>query len=166
MKQLSVLIAATCLTVAGEASHAQVDNMIPAAPPEVVADPDTVSTAPNGDPEFLKKVFPQGISLGAGVLVSKGILLGENARTYVAPTAGYVGERAFIAGISGGVHMVKHDGFLLDVLLALRLDGWDAKDLSASELADVGIDRHLLVDRKNELDAGFAASYTSSDWES
>ena len=116
-----------------------------------------------GQPDFLEKVTPDGVSLGVGMLVSKGILLGEDARTYVVPTIGYVGERVFITGIGGGVHLYKAGGFTLDALLAIRLDGWDANDLSAGELAEAGIDRNLLVDRKNGLDAGFGTSW-NGDW--
>ncbi|MGB0132272.1 MipA/OmpV family protein [Dokdonella sp.] len=163
MKQLMVLVAASCLLANFAVVQAQEESVTPVAPTEVVDDPAT-EAAPGGPPEFLKKVTPDGVSLGVGMLVTKGILLGEDARTYVVPTIGYVGERVFITGISGGVHLYKNDGFALDVLLSARLDGWDADDLSASELADVGIDRNLLVNRKNELDAGFGASYSSSNW--
>lgn len=164
MKNLSVLLAATCLSITVVTSHAQEESLTPVAATEVVVDTESDVAATYGEPEFLKKVFPVGASLGVGMLVSKGILLGEDARTFVVPTVGYVGERVFITGISGGVHLVKQKGFALDALLSVRLDGWDADDLSASELAEVGIDRNLLVDRKNELDAGFGASYSSSNW--
>ena len=164
MKQLFVLLATICLLIAAVASHAQEENLSPVALSEVVADTESDVAAQYGAPEFLQKLFPDGASLGVGMLVSKGILRGEDARTYVVPTVGYIGERVFIAGISGGVHLVNRNGFALDALLSIRLDGWDADDLSASELAEVGIDRNLLVDRKNELDAGFAASYTSTKW--
>lgn len=164
MKKFMILLAASCLSVSALETRAQEEHVSPVPPTEVAADAKTDDGAQDGNPEFLKKVFPDGVSLGAGMLVTKGILLGENARTYVVPTVGYAGERVFITGVSGGVHLLKHQGFVLDVMASLRLDGWDADDLSASELADVGIDRNLLVNRKNEIDAGFAASYTSSEW--
>lgn len=164
MNQLTVLLAATCLLTTAMASHAQEENVIPVAPTEMDAEPKADGDIQDGQPEFLKRVFPDGVSLGVGMLVTKGILLGEDARTYVVPTVGYAGERLFVTGISGGVHLYKSRGFALDVLLSARLDGWDADDLSASELAEVGIDRDLLVNRKNELDAGFGASYSSSNW--
>ncbi|MEZ5460639.1 MipA/OmpV family protein [Dokdonella sp.] len=163
MKQFTVLLATSCLLANPLFAHAQEESVSAVAPTEVVDNPTTEVDA-GGQPEFLKKVTPDGISLGVGMLVTKGILLGEDARIYVVPTVGYVGERVFITGISGGVHLVKHNGFALDALLSARLDGWDADDLSASELAEVGIDRDLLVNRKNELDAGFGASYSSSEW--
>ena len=164
MKHSLVLLAASCLSFTALAAHAQEENITPVPPTEVAVDAKADDIEQVGNPEFLKKVFPDGVSLGVGMLVTKGILLGESARTYVVPTVGYAGERVFITGVSGGVHLVKHNGFTLDALVSLRLDGWDADDLSASELAEVGIDRNLLVNRKNELDAGLGAAYTSQKW--
>lgn len=130
----------------------------------MAAEPEPATNEPGGDPEFLKKVFPDGVSLGVGMLISKGILLGESARIYTFPTVSYVGERVFITGISGGVHLYKRGGFALDALMSARLERWGPNDLSATELAEVGIDRNLLTPRRNELDAGFGASYSSMNW--
>ncbi|HET9031268.1 MAG TPA: MipA/OmpV family protein [Dokdonella sp.] len=162
MKQSVALLAASCLMSCAGFAHAQeekISPVVPAAPDDEAA----LESTRVAELDFLEKVTPNGVSLGIGMLVSKGILLGEDARTFVVPTVGYVGERVFITGISGGVHLLKRDGFAINALLSARLDGWNADDLSIERLAAAGIDRNLLVNRKNELDAGFRASW-KGDW--
>ena len=102
---------------------------------------------------------PRGFSLGVGAIASEGPLLGEDSRTLVIPIVGYEGERIFFRGISGGVHLFQRGGFELDALVAARLDGWDARDLGAAELAGVGIDRALLRDRDNGVDMGLGMAW-------
>ncbi|TWI00331.1 outer membrane protein [Luteimonas cucumeris] len=102
----------------------------------------------------------RGVSLGVAVMWSEGLLLGEDTRTYVVPTIAYEGERVFFRGINGGVHLLQRDGFELDAIVAVRLDGWDAEDLDATRLAAVGIDRALLSDRDAGLDAGLELAWT------
>lgn len=157
------LLATSCLLSATMLAHAQEESASPVAPTEV-SDEASADSAQAGEPDFLKRVTPDGVSLGVGMLVSEGILVGESARIYTFPTVGYVGERVFITGISGGVHIFKASGFTFDALMSLRLDGWGPNDLDAEELAAVGINRSLLTPRRNEIDAGLGASYTSSKW--
>ncbi len=102
---------------------------------------------------------PRGVSLGVGVVSAKGVRVGEDDRTLVVPVVGYEGERLFVRGIIGGVHLFKRDGFTLDLLVAARLDSWDASDLDAARLAARGIDRGLLRDRDRGLDMGLGVSW-------
>lgn len=111
-----------------------------------------------GMPADVDQMMPRGVSLGVALIWSEGQLVGEDTRTFVVPTIGYEGERVFFRGINGGVHLYKHNGFEVDAIVAARLDGWDAEDLDASMLADVGVDRALLRDRDTGVDAGLGMS--------
>lgn len=102
---------------------------------------------------------PDGWSLGVATIYREGTMLGEDTRTLLVPTFGYEGERFFLRGISGGVHLWQQDGWSLDATLSARLDGWDAEDLDAVALAARGIDRALLEDRNFGLDAGLGVQW-------
>lgn len=106
------------------------------------------------DAENYELLEPNGLSLGVAVVASTGIRLGEGQRTLLVPVLGYEGQRVFLRGISGGVHLFKREGVELNLLLAARLDSWDARDLDAVRLAARGIDRDLLVDRDKSIEAG------------
>ncbi len=140
---LLALVCLACVMPLGHA-HAQAEEVEPAL-------------ADNYD-----LLEPDGLSLGVAVMSSKGILLGEGHRTLLVPVLGYEGERLFFRGISGGVHLFKRNGLELDLLLAARLDGWDADDLDATRLAARGIDRGLLVDRDRGVDMGLGVSWKGS----
>ena len=123
--------------------------------------------ADNGDPEpeqaeNYQLLEPSGLSLGVAVVSSTGVRLGEDQRTLVVPVLGYEGERMFLRGISGGVHVFKRNGVELDLLVAARLDSWDARDLDAVQLAARGIDRSLLVDRDRGIEAGLGLVWKGS----
>lgn len=101
-------------------------------------------------------------SLGAGVAAIDSPYAGEGTRVRPFPLVGYEGERVFLRGISGGVHMYTSDRFTLDALLSARLDGFDIGDLGRTELLANGVNPDLLSDRDDGIDAGFRASVGST----
>jgi outer membrane protein len=105
---------------------------------------------------------PKGVSLGVGVVASKAVRVGDDNLTLVIPVVGYEGERLFVRGINGGVHLFKRNGVEVDLLVAARFDSWDADDLDAARLAARGIDRNLLQDRDHGLDMGLGLSWKGS----
>lgn len=120
-----------------------------------------------GAPELLQAqnyelLEPSGLSLGVAVVSRKGILLGEDDPSLVVPVLGYEGERLFLRGTSGGVHLFKRNGVELNLLVAARLDSWDAHDLDAARLAARGIDRNLLQDRDRAAEAGLGLAWKGS----
>jgi MipA family protein len=96
--------------------------------------------------------------LGFGAVVSDNAYAGRGARITPVPVVTYDSNRFFFEGIEGGVHLYKGDWAELDIVAGARLDGIDAKDFGANELAQNGIDRNLLSDRDDSLDAGFKLS--------
>lgn len=149
-QRLALLLLLTCLLGAAEAAHAQ---------PASQDSPQDNAVAQQAVPRDVDQVIPRGVSLGVAVIWSEGRMVGEDTRTFVVPTIGYEGERLFFRGINGGVHLFKRNGFEFDAILGARLDRWDAKDLSESALAAVGVDRALLEDRDIGVDAGLALSW-------
>ena len=95
--------------------------------------------------------------LGLGIVLSPSIYAGGDLRVLALPLVTYEGERFFLRGISGGVHLLKRDGFTVDSILSYRTDGIDRDDFGVSELAERGINRALLSDRDNGLDMGLSA---------
>lgn len=105
---------------------------------------------------------PRGWSLGVAVAASDSPYVGEGARVLPVPTFAYEGERLFLRGIAGGVHLLDTGSFQLDALVSARLDGFDIDDLSASGLAGNGLDARLLEDRDHGLDAGIGAAWSGN----
>ncbi|MEO8365127.1 MAG: MipA/OmpV family protein [Pseudoxanthomonas sp.] len=105
---------------------------------------------------------PGGLSLGVAMLSSGGIHLGEGDRMLLVPVLGYEGERLFLRGLGGGVHLFKRDGLEVNLLAAARLDGWEARDLDAARLAARGIDRSLLSDRDHSAELGLGLAWRGS----
>lgn len=105
---------------------------------------------------------PDGVSVGLGVVASKGMRVGEDDLALPIPVVGYEGERLFVRGITGGVHLFQRHGVTLDLQASIRFDSWDANDLDAARLAARGIDRSLLVDRDRGLDVGLGLSWRGS----
>lgn len=99
--------------------------------------------------------------LGIGTVLSPSIYAGEDLRVLPLPLVTYEGERFFLRGISGGVHLVKRDRFTVDGILSYRTDGIDREDFGVSELAERGINRALLSDRDNGIDLGLSANWRS-----
>lgn len=97
--------------------------------------------------------------LGIGAAVSDGVYAGEGTRVTPFPLVSYEGERIFWRGIGGGAHLLRRGGLSLDATLSARVDGVDRDDLGRAELAERGVDRSLLEDRDNGLDAGLAVHW-------
>ncbi len=104
---------------------------------------------------------PQRWAVGLGAAAIESPYAGEDGRVRAFPLVSYEGERLFLRGISGGVHLMESGGFQLDAILAARLDGFDIDDLGRSELLANGVNPALLSDRDDGLDAGLRASYRS-----
>lgn len=156
MRSTPLLVALAC--VACIAPLAQAQTQLGTTPPApLVPSPPVLLQAQNY--ELLE---PNGLSLGVAVVSSKGILLGEDPRTLVVPVLGYESERLFLRGISGGVHLFKRDGLELNLLVAARLDSWEARDLDAARLAARGIDRGALQDRDRSAEAGVGLAWKGS----
>lgn len=104
-----------------------------------------------------------GWSVGVAVAASDSPYVGEGTRVQPFPTFAYEGERLFLRGISGGVHLVDTGAFQLDLLASARLDGFDIDDLDAAGLAANGLDARLLDDRDHGLDVGVGAAW-GGEW--
>ncbi|RXR08266.1 MipA/OmpV family protein [Pseudoxanthomonas composti] len=98
-------------------------------------------------------------SIGAAAALIDSPYAGEGTRVRPFPLVSYEGERFFLRGISGGMHLYRNEGFRLDALLSARLYGFDIDDLGRRELAANGLDADLLSDRDDGIDAGFRAVY-------
>jgi len=96
--------------------------------------------------------------LGIGAVASDNAYAGRGVRFTPVPVVTYESPRLFFQGIEGGVHLFKGDWAKLDAVLGARLDGINAEDFGATELAQNGINRNLLSDRDDSLDAGFKLS--------
>jgi outer membrane protein len=72
----------------------------------------------------------------------------------------YDGDRLFFQGITAGVHLLDTSSLEIDLIAEANLDGIDAEDLGTRELAENGIDRALLEDRKDSADVGFDVSFS------
>ncbi|WP_101927208.1 MULTISPECIES: MipA/OmpV family protein [Luteimonas] len=105
---------------------------------------------------------PQGWSLGIAVAAADSPYVGEGTRVLPFPMFAYEGERVFLRGISGGVHLLDTGAFQLDALVSARLDGFDIDDLDAGGLAANGLDARLLDDRDHGLDVGVGAAWSGS----
>ncbi|MGO1001149.1 MipA/OmpV family protein [Lysobacter sp. CA196] len=111
------------------------------------------------DGEQRADVPPSRWSVGIAAGVRTEVYAGEGNHSRVVPFAGYEGERFYWRGLDAGYHLLKRDGFVLDGFIAGRLDAMDADDFGAAALARRGIDRNLLEDRDDSIDAGLAASW-------
>jgi MipA family protein len=98
-------------------------------------------------------------SLGIGAALIDSPYAGEGSRVRPFPLVSYEGERVFLSGISGGVHLYDSDRFTFDAILAARLYGFDISDLGRAELQANGVAPDLLSDRDDGLDAGVRATY-------
>jgi len=98
-------------------------------------------------------------SVGVGAAIIDSPYAGEGSRVRPFPMISYEGERVFLRGISGGVHLYQSGGFTLDAIASARLHGFDIDDLGSAELRANGVDAALLRDRHDSLDAGLRASF-------
>jgi len=110
--------------------------------------------------DLLAKAEDDRWSIGVAAAARQSPYAGEGTRVRPLPLVTFEGERIFWRGVSGGVHLFKGESFALDAVLAGRFDGVDIKDLGRRELAANGVDRDLLEDRDDGLDAGLAARWS------
>ncbi|MFD0325370.1 MULTISPECIES: MipA/OmpV family protein [Lysobacter] len=121
--------------------------------------PFAVSAQVRQEGEERADVAPSNWSLGVAGAIRTELYAGEGNHTRAIPFFGYEGERFYFRGISAGYHLVKSDSFVLDGFVSGRLDAMDADDFGRRELARRGIDRDLLEDRDDSVDAGVSASW-------
>jgi MipA family protein len=100
--------------------------------------------------------------LGLGVLVSDNAYAGQGSKITPFPLVEYEGDRFFIRGITGGVHLLKSNGFVVDAIVTTGFNNINAGDFNGADLARRGVNRGDLDDRDRSIDAGFAASWTGN----
>lgn len=98
-------------------------------------------------------------SLGVGVSMTQSPYAGAGSSMSLLPLVNYEGQRFFVRGLTGGVHLYEQEGFALDVIVSGRFDGIDADDFGRDELADNGINRDWLEDRDDGFDLGLQAMW-------
>src|SRR5688500_15361362 len=98
--------------------------------------------------------------LGLGAVVSDNPYAGRRTRYRPFPLISYDSDRLFFEGITAGVHLLDTSTLEIDLIAEANLDGIDAEDLGTRELAQNGIDRALLEDRKDSADVGFDVSFS------
>lgn len=102
---------------------------------------------------------PDKWSIGVGTALTASPYAGEGTRVQPIPLIRYEGEHLFLRGLSAGVHLYHSDSLTFDALMSARLDGFDRSDLGRAELRDNGVNRDLLSDRDDGIDAGVRATY-------
>lgn len=107
----------------------------------------------------LREDTSDGWGLGLGVAARSTLYAGETKRVQPFPYIRYEGERFFVEGPKVGYKIVDGEMFTLSGFVAVRGDGVDVEDMGANELAQNGINRNLLEDRKYAADAGLSASF-------
>lgn len=129
------------------------------APVLLLSLPLAVSAQVRKEGEDRADMAPSNWSVGIAAGARNELYAGEGNHTRVIPFVGYEGERFYFRGITAGYHLVKSDSFVFDVFLGGRLDAMDAKDFGRRELLRRGIDRDLLSDRDDSVDAGASVSW-------
>jgi outer membrane protein len=97
--------------------------------------------------------------LGLGAIASDNPYAGRGTRYTPFPLIIYDSNRLFFEGITAGVHVLDTSALQIDLVLDANFDGIDADQFGGQELAENGIDRNLLSDRKDSADAGFDVSF-------
>ena len=97
--------------------------------------------------------------LGLGVAVADSVYAGEGTRVRPVPLLTYESDLLFWRGIGGGAHILRSGGLTLDATLSARLDGIERDDFGTGELAARGVNRALLEDRDDGIDAGLALQW-------
>ncbi|MGH8082913.1 MAG: MipA/OmpV family protein [Lysobacter sp.] len=124
--------------------------------------PFAVSAQVRQEGEERADVAPSNWSLGLAAGGRNELYAGEGSHIRVIPLLGYEGERFYFRGLTAGYHLVTSDSFVLDGFISGRLDAMDKKDFGRRELARRGINRDLLEDRDDSIDAGVSASWRGS----
>lgn len=97
--------------------------------------------------------------LGLGAIASDNPYAGRGTRYTPFPLITYDSNRLFFEGITAGVHVLDTSALEIDLIVEANFDGIDADQFGVAELAENGIDRDLLSDRKDSADAGFEVSF-------
>lgn len=94
-----------------------------------------------------------GLGLGAVAMATPHA--GRGTRYMPLPIITYDSERLFFRGATGGIHLFDNDLLSIDFIAQGDFDGIDADDFGRRELALNGLDRDLLDDRDDSVEAGF-----------
>lgn len=130
--------------------------------PFVLLLPFAVSAQVRQEGEERADVAPSNWSIGIAGGIRTELYAGEGNHTRAIPFFGYEGERFYFRGITAGYHLIQNESFVLDGFLSGRLDAMDANDFGRRDLARRGINRDLLEDRDDSVDAGVSASWRGS----
>lgn len=103
--------------------------------------------------------LPSRWSAGLAVVHRDSEYAGEGTRTRFYPNIAYDGDRFYLRGAALGYRAYTDDRVELRTFIAGRLDGIDADDFGAAELARRGVDRRLLADRDDSVDIGIGATW-------
>lgn len=79
--------------------------------------------------------------LGAGVAAINNGYVGAGTKILLLPIVDYAGDRVFIRGVVGGVHLLKSKTFAFDAIVTPGFNNIDRSDFSRADLARRGIDR-------------------------
>ena len=104
-------------------------------------------------------------SAGLGMVLSDSPYAGEGQRLRAFPLIGWEGERFYLRGPDLGMRWLQDEQVQLDAALSVRLDGFDADDLGRGALAFNGIDRELLDDRSDGIDAALSLRWQTEPLE-
>lgn len=97
--------------------------------------------------------------LGLGAIASDNPYAGRDTRYTPFPLITYDSDRLFFEGVTAGVHLLDTSALEIDFIAEANFDGIDAEDFGARQLAENGIDRALLEDRKDSADVGFGVNF-------
>lgn len=100
--------------------------------------------------------------LGLGIVVSDHAYLGQGSQVTPFPLVDYSGDRFFFHGITGGAHLWKSNGFVVDAIVTTGFNTIDADEFNRAALSRRGINRDDLDDRDRSIDVGFAATWTGT----
>ena len=98
-------------------------------------------------------------NIGLGVSAGTGPYLGQKDKVMPFPILSYEGERLFLRGAYGGLHLWKNDSFSVSAIVSGSFNDLDVKDMKESTLAKYGLTRSQLEDRKMGADAGIEATW-------
>lgn len=116
-------------------------------------DDSSVTTATHGDTSW---------NIGVASVVSDHAYVGAGKRYTPFPLIVYEGRRFFVRGTTGGVHLLKGHGLVLDAVVKPGFNTMDADDFGRRQLARRGIDRGDLDDRDRSIDVGLALNWNSA----
>ena len=97
---------------------------------------------------------PRGLNIGLGMVAQTGKYLGEDTYVMPFPTFAYEGERLFLRGAYGGVHLYKDSNFNVNAILSSNIQKLDVDELSRSKLASRNLTREQIEDRDMSVDTG------------